>query len=323
MISIKSVSVRYGDLLALDSLDLELGRGEVFGYIGPNGAGKSTTMKVLACLLRADEGEAHVDGLSVRSRPGDIRKVVGYMPDFLGVYDDLTVHEYLQFFCAAFSVPRKKRASLIDGVLELTDLNEKKHTMVSGLSRGMQQRLGVARVLVHDPKVLLLDEPASGLDPRARIEMRSLLMELQRMGKTIMVSSHILSELHEMCSSIGIIERGKLLFAGTTDEAIAKAGVGERITIRLESDAARAPAVLQGDERILSAAPPPAPDRDEADGAGAPASNEVVVELAPGGHAHHFVIERLVNAGLRIEAFTPESVKLEDVFLRLTKGQVQ
>ena len=319
MISISHLSVRYGELLALNDLSLELDRGEVFGYIGPNGAGKSTTMKVLACLLRADEGVARVDGLSVKNDPDKIRTIVGYMPDFLGVYDDLTVSEYLQFFCAAFRVERRKRASLIDGVLELTDLTEKKHTMVSGLSRGMQQRLGVARVLVHDPKVLLLDEPASGLDPRARIEMRSLLMELQRMGKTIIVSSHILSELHEMCSSIGIIERGELLFAGTTDEAIEQAGVGERITIRLEGEAQRAAQVLREDEGVASAEAP----ASDAEGEDAPHRNEVIVELVRGGRSHHFVIERLVNAGLRIEAFTPESVKLEDVFLRITKGQVQ
>ena len=319
MISISHLSVRYGELLALNDLSLELDRGEVFGYIGPNGAGKSTTMKVLACLLRADEGVARVDGLSVKNDPDKIRTIVGYMPDFLGVYDDLTVSEYLQFFCAAFRVERRKRASLIDGVLELTDLTEKKHTMVSGLSRGMQQRLGVARVLVHDPKVLLLDEPASGLDPRARIEMRSLLMVLQRMGKTIIVSSHILSELHEMCSSIGIIERGELLFAGTTDEAIEQAGVGERITIRLEGEAQRAAQVLREDEGVASAEAP----ASDAEGEDAPHRNEVIVELVRGGRSHHFVIERLVNAGLRIEAFTPESVKLEDVFLRITKGQVQ
>ncbi len=317
MISLQNVSVRYGDLLALDNLSLELERGQVFGYIGPNGAGKSTTMKVLACLLRADAGEASVDGLSVRKHPEKIRKIVGFMPDFLGVYDDLTVHEYLQFFCAAFGVARPKRSSLIDGVLELTDLTEKKHEMVSGLSRGMQQRLGVARVLVHDPKVLLLDEPASGLDPRARIEMRSLLMELQRMGKTIIVSSHILSELHEMCSSIGIIERGKLLFAGTTEQAIAESGAGERIAIRLEADAVRAASVLSEDERVASATV-----EDEGEGE-VESEREVLVELAPGKHGHHFILERLVNDGFRINAFTPRSVKLEDVFLRITKGQVQ
>jgi ABC-2 type transport system ATP-binding protein len=308
MIDIQGVTVRYGKLTALDDLTLHIGSGEVFGFIGPNGAGKSTTMKVLACLLKADTGDARVDGMHVRDHADEIRRIVGYMPDFLGVYDDLTVDEYLQFFAAAFRVPKKKRSTLIGSVLELTDLVEKRNTMVSGLSRGMQQRLGVARVLVHDPKVLLLDEPASGLDPRARIEMRGLLVELRNMGKTIMVSSHILSELHEMCSSIGIIERGVLEYAGSLEDAFKRAGAGERIGIRVEADHDRATQLLEADERVVAVA------RDD---------GELVVELSPGAHGHHFLIERLVQGGLQIEAFTPRTAKLEDVFLRLTKGKVQ
>ncbi len=311
MISIQGASVRYGSLLAVDNLSLEIGAGEVFGYIGPNGAGKSTTMKILACLLRADRGEAYVDGIDVRKDPEKIRRLIGYMPDFLGVYDDLTVHEYLQFFGAAYNVPRKKRSAVIEGALELTDLVEKKHTMVNGLSRGMQQRLGVARVLVHDPQVLLLDEPASGLDPRARIEMRELLLELRRMGKTIMISSHILSELHEMCSSIGIIERGKLLYAGSIDDAFAEAGVGESVVIQLEGEAAPALELLRSDDRVERAE---ISEQNE---------QELSVHVAPDVEGHHFLIERLVSAGHRIRTVGAEQVKLEDVFLRLTKGVVQ
>ena len=176
MISTKNLTKRFGSLVALDNLTLDIGPGEIFGFIGPNGAGKSTTMKILACLLKQDSGEALVCGKNTRTDSDAIRRLVGYMPDFLGVYDDLTVDEYLQFFAAAFSVPRSRRRAVIDQVLELTDLTEKKHAMVDSLSRGMQQRLGVARVLIHEPQVLLLDEPASGLDPRARIEMRSLLI---------------------------------------------------------------------------------------------------------------------------------------------------
>src|SRR4029079_6047177 len=190
-----------------------IAEGEVFGFIGPNGAGKSTTMKILSCLTRPDAGTAKVQGCDVLLHGDTIRRLLGYMPDFLGVYDDLTVDEYLQFFAAAFEIPRKRRKAVIDSWLELTDREGKRKAMVDSLSRGMQQRLGVARVLIHEPKVLLLDEPASGLDPRARIEMRSLLTELGRMGKTLMISSHILSELGEMSSCIGIIERGKLLYA--------------------------------------------------------------------------------------------------------------
>ncbi|MCX5690967.1 MAG: ABC transporter ATP-binding protein [Planctomycetota bacterium] len=219
MIKTKGLTKSFGALKALDSLTLEIGPGEVFGFIGPNGAGKSTTMKLLACLIRPDAGTASVCGHRISGDADAIRRVIGYMPDFLGVYDDLTVDEYLQFFAAAFGLPRKQRQATIGQVLELTDLTQKRHALVDSLSRGMQQRLGVARVLVHDPKVLLLDEPASGLDPRARIEMRSLLLELGRMGKSLMVSSHILSELAEMCTSIGIIEQGKLLYSGSIDDA--------------------------------------------------------------------------------------------------------
>jgi len=308
VIEIRDLTVQYGALTALNSLSLDLAPGEVFGYIGPNGAGKSTTMKVLACLLKPTSGSARVGGLDVRKDGAAIRRMLGYMPDFLGVYDDLTVDEYLQFFAGAFRIPRARRRAVVDGVLELTDLTDKRDAMVEALSRGMQQRLGVARVLIHDPKVLLLDEPASGLDPRARIEMRSLLVELRNMGKTIMVSSHILSELHEMCTSIGIIERGELLFAGSLDDAFRKAGAGERIEVRVEGDAAAAAALLETDSRV---------QRVVAE------DGRAVVDLAPGEHGHHFLIETLVAGGVRIVAFTPKQQKLEDVFLRLTKGHVQ
>ncbi|MBX3377552.1 MAG: ABC transporter ATP-binding protein [Phycisphaeraceae bacterium] len=310
MIKTTNLTKRFGDLTAVDSLSLDIGPGEIFGFIGPNGAGKSTTMKILACLMEPDAGSAHVGGFDV-SRDGDqIRRILGYMPDFLGVYDDLTVDEYLQFFAAAFQIPRARRRAIIDGVLELTDLTGKRRALVDSLSRGMQQRLGVARVLVHEPKVLLLDEPASGLDPRARIEMRSLLQELGRMGKCLMVSSHILSELAEMCTSIGIIERGRLLYAGSIEDAYAKVRGGERIAIRLEpgSSPDSALATLEHDHRIARAT------RE---------NGQIVVELTPGEHGHHFVLELLMNANHRIAAFTPQAVRLEDAFLKLTRGALQ
>ena len=310
MIKTTNLSKRFGSLTAVDRLTLEIGPGQVFGFIGPNGAGKSTTMKILSCLLRPDEGQATVCGFDVRHHGDSIRRVLGYMPDFLGVYDDLTVDEYLQFFAAAFKLPRKKRRAVIDSVLELTDLTGKRRSMVDSLSRGMQQRLGVARVLIHEPTVLLLDEPASGLDPRARIEMRSLLQELGRMGKCLMVSSHILTELAEMCTSIGIIERGRLLYAGSIQDAYSRVRGGERIAIKFEppSEPDAAVAIVQRDQRIAKAT------RE---------NGSLVVELTPGEHGHHFLLELLISAGLRIASFEPQPVKLEDAFLKLTKGALQ
>ncbi|MCC6230343.1 MAG: ABC transporter ATP-binding protein [Phycisphaerales bacterium] len=315
MIEARGLTKRFGSLVALENLTLNIGAGEVFGFIGPNGAGKSTTMKILACLLAPDAGTARVAGYDIRTDGDLIRRAIGYMPDFLGVYDDLTVDEYLQFFAAAFQIERKKRKGVIDSVLELTDLGAKRHAMVDSLSRGMQQRLGVARVLIHEPKVLLLDEPASGLDPRARIEMRELLTELARMGKSLMVSSHILSELAEMSTSIGIIERGVLLYAGSIQDAYARVRAGERITIMLEAGG-RTPAevaeALSRDDRIAKVGV-----EHEAGGAC------LVVELKAGRHGHHFLLELLMAAGAKIGSFTPEGVKLEDAFLKLTTGALQ
>ena len=314
MIETINLTKRYGDLVALNNLNLTINEGDCFGFIGPNGAGKTTTMKILACLLRQDSGEATIDGLDVR-RDGDrIRRIIGYMPDFIGVYDDLTVDEYLQFFAAAFQIPRARRRTVVDGVLELTDLTGKRHAMVESLSRGMTQRLGVARVLIHDPKVLLLDEPASGLDPRARIEMRSLLTQLGVMGKTLIISSHILSELGEMSTSIGIIERGKLLYSGTMKDALNKARAGERIEVVLQKDSTPAELVRGGvekDHRVARVTLPP-----EAPGT-------LFIDLVPGEHGHHFLLESLIASGGKIEAFRPVEIKLEDAFLKLTTGALQ
>jgi len=252
-----------------------------------------------------------VDGFDVTKDGDKIRRILGYMPDVLGVYDDLTVEEYLHFFAAAFGLPRKNRKCTIAGVLELADLTEKKKSMVDSLSRGMKQRLGIARVLVHDPKVLLLDEPASGLDPRARIEMRELLTELARMGKALIVSSHILSELGEMSTSIGIIERGKLLFSGSIEDAYRKMGVGDRVRVKIEEpDEMLMPvcASIKSDVRVSSA---------EIE------KSSLVIEFAPGQKSHHFLIELLIAKNIHIASFTPETPRLEDAFMSLTKGQVQ
>lgn len=314
MISIKGLSKKFATTVALDGVSLELGAGELFGFIGPNGAGKSTTMKILAGLMKQDAGLATVCGLDPRKEPEAVKRSLGYMPDFLGVYDDLTVDEYLQFFASAYGISSRnaKRRSVIDSVLQLTDLTEKRHAMVDSLSRGMTQRLGIARVLLHEPKVLLLDEPASGLDPRARIELREILVTLRQMGKTLMVSSHILSELGEMCTSIGIIERGKLLFAGSINDAFDKASVGERIAVSLEPGPVslqQAAMLLEHDPRITRVT--------VEDG-------QVVIDLNRDEQgnklSHHFILQKLIEAGGRIASFTPRQVRLEDAFLRLTKG---
>ena len=218
MIEVVNFTKRYGDFVAVDDLSFSIGKGEIFGFIGPNGAGKSTTIRFLATLLRPTSGEGRICGHSVTADPMAVRRVIGFMPDDFGVYDGMKVWEFLDFFAVAYEIPRVSRKKIIGEVLELLDLTHKKDDYVNGLSKGMKQRLCLAKTLVHDPPVLILDEPASGLDPRARLEMKALLGELRRMGKTILISSHILSELADFCTSIGIIERGKLLAAGNIQE---------------------------------------------------------------------------------------------------------
>ena len=299
---------RYGALTALDHLSLELQPGDVFGFIGPNGAGKSTTMKILAGLLEPSWGTASVLGKPVASHGDFVRRNVGYMPDFIGVYEDLKVFEYLEFFASAYGIPRRQRKKVVQDVLELTDLKYKEHALVDSLSRGMTQRLSLARVLVHDPPILLLDEPASGLDPRARIEIRELLRELQRLGKTILVSSHILSELGEFCNKLGIIERGRMVVSGTIDDLMSQARVLATIHVEVLDDPDVATAVLREDRRV---------EKVER------VNGRLDVTLADQNDHHHFLIERLVARNIRVHSVTPEKLKLEDVFLRLTKGMVQ
>jgi ABC-2 type transport system ATP-binding protein len=304
----RNLTKRYGDLTALDKLSLELEAGDVFGFIGPNGAGKSTTMKILAGLLEPTAGDARILGKKVFQNGDFVRRNVGYMPDFIGVYEDLKVFEYLEFFAAAYCLPRRQRKAVVEQVLDLTDLKYKRDAFVDSLSRGMTQRLSLARVLVHDPPVLLLDEPASGLDPRARIEIRELLKELQRLGKTILVSSHILSELGEFCNKLGIIERGKLLVSGTIDDLMARARAHPVIAVQVLDDSEGAAAVLRADPRV---------ERVEA------RNGQLLVTLRDPTQHHHFLVERLVSRNVRVHSVTPEQLKLEDVFLRLTKGIVQ
>ena len=243
MIELKNFGKDYGDFTAVGALDLEIKEGEMFGFIGPNGAGKSTTIRFLATLLRATRGDGSVNGYSVSGDPMNVRRSVGYMPDSFGVYDGMKVWEFLDFFAVAYQIGRTQRKQVIRDVLELLDLAHKRDDFVNGLSRGMKQRLCLAKTLVHDPPVLILDEPASGLDPRARIEVKALLKELRQMGKTILISSHILTELADCCTSIGIIERGQMLMHGPIEDVyqrirgnvVIKARIGDQLQKGLSS----------------------------------------------------------------------------------------
>ena len=307
MIEIKDLTKSYGNLVAVSHLDLHIEAGDIFGFIGPNGAGKTTTMRILVTLLEPTSGTTLIDGLDVTKKGKEVRRRVGYMPDFMGVYDDLKVFEYLEFFAAAFGIEHRKRKEIVDGVLELTDLVSKAKAPVDSLSRGMQQRLGLARVLIHDPKVLILDEPASGLDPRARIEIRELLRELKRMGKTIMISSHILSELEEICDRVGIIEHGQLVFGGTMDEIRPRLGIQSKVRVKVLGDDDRAIELLTALPQIEQV--------DAMDG-------YLAVTFREGETTDGIIARTLVNGGVDLVYLQPEQLKLDDAFLKLTKGIV-
>jgi len=307
MIETKNLTKNYGTLTALNDLNLTIRKGDIFGFIGPNGAGKTTTMRILVTLLEPTRGTAFINGLNVTKDGKKVRRMVGYMPDFMGVYDDLKVFEYLEFFAAAFGIERKKRKSIVEGVLELTDLQSKQAATVDSLSRGMQQRLGLARVLIHDPQVLILDEPASGLDPRARIEIRELLRELKRMGKTIMISSHILSELEEICDHIGIIEHGQLVFSGTMEDIRPRLGIHSKVRVKVADNQENA-------VELLSALPQINHVQTLGD--------YILVTFNEGSEGDGIIARTLVNAKLNVIAIQPEKLKLDDAFLQLTKGIV-
>ncbi len=307
-IDLRNITKRYDKLTAVDNLSLALGPGEIFGFIGPNGAGKTTTIKILATLLEPTTGTAFVDGINVVENPDAVRARIGYMPDTFGVYDEFKVWEYLDFFAAAYKVPKGDRPGLIDLVLDLTNLSNKKDAYVEGLSRGMKQRLCLARTMVHNPKVLLLDEPASGLDPRARIEIRDLLKELRNLGKTIIVSSHILPELADFCTSVGIIEKGKLLVSGPIDSLIGD-NLGARVLeIKVPAeDKATASKVLGPLTGVRNVA-----ERGEF----------LDVQFDGGIDAQNDLLLALINAKVRIVSFGEVQTDLEAVFMNLTRGLV-
>ena len=308
MIECRDLTKKYNDLFAVDRLTLKLGQGDVYGFIGPNGSGKTTTMRMLATLLTPSWGEATVCGYSIYTGSKEIRRSIGYMPDFFGVYDDMKVTEYLEFFAAAYRISSPNRRKKVNEVLDLVELGYKRDALVTSLSRGMTQRLGLARVLLHEPQVLLLDEPASGLDPRARIDMRNLIKELRRMNKTIMVSSHILPELADICNKIGIIERGKLIWNGTVEAAIQQVRGRATFTVAVmgerNDEAAKAIEAYPEVESVVN---------DQKAGT-------LDVKLKDGLEDGSFLPERLIQAGFRLKIFKEKEVNIEDVFMRITKG---
>jgi ABC-2 type transport system ATP-binding protein len=313
MIETINLTKKYGELVALNNLNLQIEEGACCGFIGPNGAGKTTTIKILATLLKPTWGEARIDGKTVGYQNPLIRPVIGYVPDFMGAYDDMLVAEYLQFFAACYGIHGERRERSIRDVLALTGLEHKSDAEVNGLSRGMQQRLSVARVLLHDPKVLLMDEPASGLDPRARIEMRELLKELRRMGKTIIISSHILHELADICNTVAIIERGELIYAGSVRDIMQKVGSGTVVQVTVEDRHADAADLLG---KVPGVAKVQVVQRE-----GQPPRLDVVLD-AERPVAVSDLPARLVTAGFRLVAMHEEPVNLETAFMRLTKGMV-
>jgi ABC-2 type transport system ATP-binding protein len=307
MIELSNFGKDYGDFTAVGSVNMKIEAGELFGFIGPNGAGKSTSIRFLATLLKSTRGDGTVNGFSVNKQPMDVRRSIGYMPDDFGVYDGMKVWEFLDFFAVAYKIGRTQRKKVIGDVLELLDLTHKRDDFVNGLSRGMKQRLCLAKTLVHDPPVLILDEPTSGLDPRARIEVKALLKELRKMGKTILISSHILSELADCCTSIGIIERGQLLMHGTIDSVYRQIRRNRIVEIRFVENQDAGVSIVRSD---------PAMRGIEIDG------NRVTAEFETDDQGLSNLMKKLVDGGVKMRSFSDKDPTLEDVFMLVTKGLV-
>ncbi|MEY4180584.1 MAG: hypothetical protein RLY70_4158 [Planctomycetota bacterium] len=307
MIELIDFGKDYGDFRAVDRLNLKIGAGELFGFIGPNGAGKSTTIRFLATLLKPSRGEGMVNGYSVNREPMMVRQSVGYMPDNFGVYDGMKVWEFLDFFAVAYRIGRTKRRQVIKDVLELLDLGHKRDDYVNGLSRGMKQRLCLAKTLVHDPPVLILDEPTSGLDPRARIEVKALLKELRRMGKTVLISSHILSELADTCTTIGIIERGQLLMHGPIQEVYRRIRGNRLVEVKFVSGQDVGLSVIRSN---------PATRNVTVD------EGSVTVELDTDDAGVAQLLRVMLSQGVEIRSYADKDPTLEDVFMLVTKGLV-
>ncbi len=311
IIEIKELSKHFGNRFAVNNISFSIESGEIFGLVGPNGAGKTTTMRMLVTLLKPDKGEIFVAGHSVRKKPNEVRRIIGFMPDSFGVYGDMTVQEYLDFFGACYKIPPNQRAHLITDLLDLVDLGHRRDDMVDTLSTGLKQRLGLARVLIHDPGILVLDEPASGLDPRARVEIRELLLEVARLGKTIIFSSHILADVGELCTRVGIIEDGKMVALGTLQQLSERVMPHRRLRIGLLDHMKEAQVALQSnigvsEVRLLDNS----------------SRVSLEVDFIGDDEAIHQLLAKLLEQGFPVVHFSEETKNLEEVFMRTTKGIV-
>ncbi len=308
MIETRKLTKKYGKLIAANQIDLKLEEGDIFGFIGPNGSGKTTTMRMIATLLSPDYGEAYVCGKSIYTHQEEIRRLVGFMPDFFGVYDDMTVMEYLEFFAAAYRIKSSARKKVCEEKLELVDMAFKRDAMVNQLSRGQTQRIGLARVLLHEPQVLLLDEPASGLDPRARIEIRNLLKRLGDMKKTVIVSSHILPELADVCTRVGMIEKGNLIVDGYVHEVMKKARAAIVLHIGVTENSEKAAKLIEQHDEVSKVNM---------------VEKIIHVTLNEDVEDYSFMSKILFEAEYNLSLFREEEVNLETAFMELTKGNQQ
>ncbi len=306
MLETKELTRYYGSFLALDHLSISIGDGELHGFVGPNGAGKTTTMRILAMLLAPSSGTVLMDGVDLKKNPRRIREMVGYMPDFFGVYDNLKAWEYLDFYARCYGIRAEKRKRMGDQLLELVGLSDKRDAYVNTLSRGMKQRLCMAHALIHDPKLLILDEPASGMDPRARADMKNILRTLREMGKTVFISSHILPELSEMCDALTIIDHGKLVFSGSVEALNEKMNGDAPVEVRLLSDA-------ETDEAVRVARQCPGVTAIQQDGPGL-----LKIKLPSGDEPAAYLLQMLTQGGVRVSDFHRAPLNLEKVFMEVT-----
>lgn len=305
MLCVKNLVKKYGRFTAVDNLSLEIGEGHIFGFVGANGAGKTTTMKIIAGLLSQTSGEISIDGADISAQPRQVKRKIGYMPDFFGVYDDLKVSEYMDFYSGIYGIPYRERKIVAAQLLELVNLTDKCEFYVDALSRGMKQRLCLARSLIHNPRLLILDEPASGLDPRARIEMKGILRELKNMGKTVLISSHILPELSEICTAIGIIDRGRMVAQGTVEDIMQKMEGSERIRIKVMDRTEDAVKIIREQPCISGVSV---------------IGNAIEADFKGEEKLLPDILKRLVVMDIPVISFTGDGGSLESVFMHLTEG---